>query len=67
MAKEEQEEEKEKEKQEAEEEPILLLEYAAPVFRIHRRTVCLRTAGYVHPSSVTLLPTADVLDEAEPG
>lgn len=50
-----------------EEEQILLLEHAAPVFRIHKRTVCLQTAAMYTPSSVTLLPTADVLDEVEPG
>lgn len=51
----------------AEEELILLLEHAAPVFRIHKRTVCLHTVAMYTPSSVTLLPTADVLDEVEPG
>lgn len=50
-----------------EEEPILLLEHATRVFRIHKRTVCLHTAAMYIPSSVTLLPTADVLDEVEPG
>jgi len=49
------------------EEPILLLEHAVRVFRIHKRTVCLHTVAMYTPSSVTLLPTADVLDEVEPG
>lgn len=51
----------------AEEKLILLLEHAAPVFRIYKRTVCLHTVAMYTPSSVTLLPTADVLDEVEPG
>jgi len=51
----------------SEEELMLLLEHAARVFRIHKRTVCLHTVAMYTPSSVTLLPTADVLDEVEPG
>lgn len=31
--------------EEKEEGSVLLLEYATPVFRIHKRTVCLRTAA----------------------
>lgn len=35
--------------EEEKEEQILLLEHAAPVFRIHKRTVCLHTAAMYTP------------------